>query len=262
MEFTVDGKRVHAGTGGAPFDPARPTVVFLHGAGLDHTIWALAARWFAQDGRSVLAPDLPGHGASEGEPLASIEDMAGWLWRLLDAAGVASARLAGFSMGAAVALEAAAQAPGRVDALALAGSADAMRVHPELLAAAEADDHRAFELVADWCHGRTGHLGGQPAPGLWLMGSALRLLERSGPGVLAADLRACGAYEGALGAAAKLDCPVLLIVGEKDVMTPPKGARALADAMARADMVSFPGCGHLVMAERPNETLDALRRVL
>ena len=41
MDLTVDGKRVRATTGGAPLDPGRPLIVFVHGAGMDRTIWAL-----------------------------------------------------------------------------------------------------------------------------------------------------------------------------------------------------------------------------
>ena len=37
MRLTVDGKETFAGTGGRDFDPALPAVVFLHGAGLDHS---------------------------------------------------------------------------------------------------------------------------------------------------------------------------------------------------------------------------------
>src|SRR5260370_42556011 len=76
VQLVVDGAKIFAGTGGRDFDPALPTVVFLHGAGLDHTVWALLARWFAHRGFDVLAPDLPGHGRSEGEPLESIAAMA------------------------------------------------------------------------------------------------------------------------------------------------------------------------------------------
>ena len=47
MEFPVQGKRVYAATGGKKFDPALPAIVFLHGAGMDHTVWALQTRWFA-----------------------------------------------------------------------------------------------------------------------------------------------------------------------------------------------------------------------
>lgn len=262
MDLDVDGRRVHAGTGGATFDPARPGVVFVHGAGLDHTIWTLPARYFAQQGRGVLAVDLPGHGGSEGPPLSTIDAMAEWLLDLLDAAGVATAKLVGFSMGAAVVLRAAALAPARVEALALAGASTEMRVHPDLLACAKANDHRAFELMTSWCFGRTGHVGGQPAPGLWIMGAAMRVFERLAPGVLFADLTACAAYAGGLDAAKRVTCPTLVIIGEADIMTPPRGARAIADALADAEIASFPGCGHMVMAERPNETLDALRRIV
>ena len=72
MYLVVKGSRTYAATGGRDFDPALPLVVFLHGAGLDHTVWALLARWFAHRGSAVMAPDLPGHGRSGGEPLSSI----------------------------------------------------------------------------------------------------------------------------------------------------------------------------------------------
>ncbi len=65
------GARVaYAYTGGKTFDPAQPCVVFLHGALNDHSVWTLAARWFAHHGHAVLAPDLPGHMRSLGPPLA------------------------------------------------------------------------------------------------------------------------------------------------------------------------------------------------
>src|SRR5262245_65945027 len=105
MQLTVDGRRVYAATGGRPFDPARPVTVFLHGAGCDHTVWQLPARWFAWHGYSVLAVDLPGHGRSEGPPLTSMADLGAWVGRLLDAAGVAPAALDGPSRGAAIARE-------------------------------------------------------------------------------------------------------------------------------------------------------------
>ena len=257
MDLEVAGRRVHAATGGAPFKPGERPVLFLHGAGLDHAIWALAGRFFTQRGHAVLAVDLPGHGRSEGPPLATIGAMAGWVLSVLDAAGVAEARLVGFSMGSAVAYEAARQAPERIRGLALIGAAPAMPVHPELLAAAKADDHRAIELMADWCHGRAGHYGGQPAPGLWVMTATVRILEQAAPGVLYADLAACDAFraEGTVGVRA------VLITGERDIMTPLKSARALAERMPRAELVVIPKAGHLVLSERPNATLDALARI-
>src|SRR5687768_1689609 len=75
MELKVDGRQIYAATGGRPFDPAKPVVIFIHGAGQDHTNWQLPARWFAWNGYAALAPDLPGHGRSDGPPLATIPDM-------------------------------------------------------------------------------------------------------------------------------------------------------------------------------------------
>ena len=69
MKLTVNGRAVFATTGGTDFDPAKPAVIFLHGAGFDRTVWRLQTRWFAHHGRSVLAVDFPGHGWSDGPAL-------------------------------------------------------------------------------------------------------------------------------------------------------------------------------------------------
>lgn len=262
MDLTVDGKRVFAATSGRTPRPELPTVVFIHGAGMDHTVWMLQTRYFAHHGRNVLAVDLPGHGRSEGPPLASIRDMAAWVLRLLDAAGLDKAALVGHSMGALVALEAAAQGPGRVWALALLGAAARMPVHPDLLKAARENRRDAIDLVASWGYGRRAHLGGAQAPGVWMMGGGIRLLERAADGVLATDLAACDAYAGAPEAAARATCPALLVAGAIDRMTPAAGAHALAAKFQDGKVVVVPGAGHLMMVEQPDRTLDALAEAI
>jgi pimeloyl-ACP methyl ester carboxylesterase len=262
MELTVAGARVHAATGGRDFDASLPPIVFLHGAGMDHTVWALPARYFAHRGRAVLAVDLPGHGQSEGKPLASIAAMADWVAALIEASGAGKAALVGHSMGALVALEAAARHPECVGALALLGAAPKMPVHPDLLAAAAANDHAAFDLMTSWSYGPAGQLGGARVPGSWLMGGGERLLERVRPGVLSADLEACNAYGEGMESAAQVTCPALVIIGAEDKMTPARAGAKLAAAIGGASSVVIPNCGHMMFAEKPNETLDALRSVL
>ena len=66
MQLSVNGLQTFVATGGREFDLSQPTIVLLHGAGFDHTTWALHSRWFAHHGYGVLAPDLPGHGRSIG----------------------------------------------------------------------------------------------------------------------------------------------------------------------------------------------------
>ena len=122
--------------GGQSFDPRRPVVLLVHGAGMDHSVWALQSRALAAQGWSVLAVDLPGHGLSAGQAMPSIEALADWLADLIVAAGLKKAVVAGHSMGALAALELAARHPSQVAALALVGAAASMPVHPDLIAAA------------------------------------------------------------------------------------------------------------------------------
>ena len=259
MQLSVNGNEAFAATGGREFDRSQPTVVLLHGAGFDHTAWALHSRWFAHHGYSVLAPDMPGHGRSCGAPLRSIAEMADWTAALLEAAGVARATLVGHSMGSLVALETAARHPAKVSALGLIGTTATMNVGPDLLKAAEANDHAAVDMVSIWGLGFDAELGGSLAPGLWMHGGAQRVLERCRPGVLFADLSACNAYQDALAAAAKITIPTTLVLGERDMMTPSRGGKALAAALPNSRIVVLPGAGHMMMAERPDELLAALQ---
>ncbi len=259
MQISVNGHDVYVATGGRDHEAGRPLAIFLHGAGLDHTVWALQSRWLAFHGWNVLAVDLPGHGASAGQPLRSVRAMAEWVVALLGAVGAASATLIGHSMGALIALETAAVAPGCVESLLLIGAAPSMPVHPDLLAAASANDHAAIDMVNLWGYGYRAGIGASRAPGVWMVGVGERILERAAPGVLHADLAACNAYAGGLAAAATIGVPALIIAGEKDQMTPLKNARALAAAIAGSTLNVIDGAGHMLLAECPNEILQAFK---
>lgn len=259
MKLSVNGTEVFVATGGRDFDKSLPTVVFIHGAGFDHSTWALHTRWFAHHGFGVLAPDMPGHGRSAGPALGSIAAMAEWTAALLDAAGTATAHLIGHSMGSLIALETAARHPDKVSALSLIGTAATMTVGPDLLKAAEANSQDANDMVAIWGLGFNAELGGSLAPGLWIHGGAQAVLKNCEPGVLFRDLSACNAYANALTAAASVKVPTTLILGERDMMTPAKAGKALAAAIPHARTVTMPGAGHMIMAERPDELLAALK---
>ena len=259
MQLVVNGAKTFAATGGRDFDPALPLVLFVHGAALDHTVWALLARWFAHRGFAVLAPDLPGHGRSGGEPLATIGAMADWTAALIETAGARRAALIGHSMGSLVALETAARYPEKITAMGLIGAAAAIPVSRDLLAAAEADDHAAIDMLRIWGYGFRAGIGGSLAPGMWMWGGAERLLERARPGVLFTDLRACNDYRDGLAAAATVAVPATLVLGERDVMTPAKAGMELAAALPNARVITLKGAGHMLMSERPDEVLAAVR---
>jgi pimeloyl-ACP methyl ester carboxylesterase len=256
------GTRAYAYTGGSAFDAALPAVVFIHGAQHDHSVWSVQSRWFARHGHAVLAVDLPGHGRTPGPALTSVEAMADWLLALLDAAGAGPALLAGHSMGSLVALEAAARAPTRVRALALLGTAWPMKVSDALLATAREDEARAIDMVNAWSHASL--LAPSPllpAPGFSMSGVNRRLMQRMSARnpdrLFHTDFNACNAYARGLEAAGAVRCPTLFVLGRFDVMTPPRAAQALVDAIADAQVVQVDS-GHAMMAEQPGAVLDAL----
>ncbi len=257
MQLEIDGRAVFAATGGKDFDPSLPAVVFVHGAGMDHTIWALQTRWFAWHGYGVLAVDIPGHGRSEGPALETIDQIGAWVRQLITVSGASSVSLVGHSMGAFVALAAAADNPD-IAALALIGIGAEMPVHPDLLALARADDPAAWDLVVSWGFGKPAHFGLNRAPGLWMQGGGRSLLARGAPGLLGIDMAACDAWKGATDAASKVTCPTLILVGSRDQMTPPRAAAPLSERLADARTVVIEGAGHLMQVEKPDETLDAL----
>jgi pimeloyl-ACP methyl ester carboxylesterase len=262
MELQVGGASVFAGTGGQPFDPSLPTTVFVHGASFDRTVWKLQSRYFAWHGGSVLALDLPGHGRSEGPLRTSIPAMADWLIEVMDTADVSEAALVGHSMGALVAMDATARYGDRVRKLALLGAAAAIPVNDVLLNSSAANDHLALELLTAWGYGRRAQYGGHRMPGMWMTGGGLRVLERAGPDVLHTDLVATNDYDGGDAAAAAVECPTLLVIGARDVMTPAKRGLALAERIPNAKTVVIPKVGHIMLDEAPDETLDALKDFL
>jgi pimeloyl-ACP methyl ester carboxylesterase len=255
----------YAYTGGKPFDSALPTIVLIHGAQHDHSVWALQSRYLAHHGLNVLAVDLPGHHRSEGPPLTSIHSMAHWLHRLLDTLAIDRALFAGHSMGSLVALEAAALQPARASGLVLFATAVPMRVSNGLLDAAAHREPDAIEMVNQWSHSTLAARPSCPAPGFWLRGMNQRLMERVSAGarepVFSIDFSACHQYDNGLHAAGAIRCPVRLVAGRLDVMTPASRLQALTMALESTGMpvdTRMLDCGHAMLAEQPDACLDAL----
>ena len=256
--------RVYVYTGSKPFDATRPAIVFLHGALHDHGVWTLLARWAAHHGLAVLAPDLPGHGRSEGPALDTIEALAGWVLALLDVAGVGQTALVGHSMGSLIALETAARAPARVHTLVMLATAYPMAVSPELLDTARDDPYRAIDMVNAYSHASIGAKPSFPGPGMWLHGSNRTLMRRVQDGYAAGnlftiDFEVCNRYSGGLEAASRVTCPVRIVLGARDQMTAPRQAAELADAL-HATVTTLPA-GHSLMTEAPDAVLDVVRAV-
>ena len=258
MILEVEGKRAFAYTAAHEPDPKKSSVVFVHGAGLEHSSFALQSRYFGYHGRNVLALDLPGHGRSDGPPVSTIPGMADWVSLVLKHLKIEKASVVGHSMGSLAALEFAARHPAQCERIALIAVGYPMKVTGVFLEAARNDDYAAFDMSTIWGHAAQVPLAANPNPGMWMYGDALARLERLAPGVLYNDLKACNDYGAGAESAARVKCPVLFIAGRRDVMTPPKTMKLLQERIAGARTVEIAPSGHTLMAEAPDATLDAL----
>ena len=91
-----------------------------------------------------------------------------------------------------------------------------------------------------------------------MQGSGRSLLARAANDVLGIDMSACDAWKSSLKAAERVSCPTLIISGDRDMMTPVKASESLAGSIKNAKTIILRRCGHMMMVERPDETLDAL----
>ena len=198
------------------------------------------------DGRvDVWAPDFPGHGARLAEPpLASLGAMVDWLAAGMRQRSLSGAVVAGHSMGGAVALQLALQYPELVGSLALVSTGARLRVAQALLQLVR--EHFA-ELPQ-----RMVALGFSPSAEPEVVRRWVEGPWPATPEAAASDFAACDGFDvrSRLG---EVRVPVVVMVGEDDLMTPPKFSRELAAGIAGARLRVFPACGHLLIWERPAE---------
>ena len=262
MKFLVQQQPAYVYTGGKPFDTSKPSVVFVHGAANDHSVWTYQARYFAHHGWNAMAVDLPGHGKSFGDARKSIAGYADWLINLLDNGAIGRTALVGHSLGSLIALDCATRHGSRVSQLALIGTSAPMPVADTLLDAAHNRPAEAFDMLNIWGHAPQLKWGKNPTPGTSSMMAYKRLLEQSRPGVLATDLAACHAFLPDDKLFAGINVPALVIAGTRDMMTPVKSSQALAARIASCRMTILEDVGHAMMQEAPGKTLDALKGFL
>jgi pimeloyl-ACP methyl ester carboxylesterase len=270
MYFKVNGHSTYCYTGGKGFDPAKPTVIFIHGVLNDHSVWILQTRYLAHHGWNVLAVDLPGHCRSEGDAPGSVEEAAQFIAALVDAAGLRRTALVGHSWGSLIALEAAARLKERVSHLVLVGVAYPMKVSKVLLDASLEAPHKAIHMINVFSRATLAPPPSALGPGTWVWGNSTALNRR----VLASNtkvnvfhrgFKACDTYANGEAAIAAVSCPVLFVLGNEDQMTQAKAAQLLIDKAkegGKSFKVARLPVGHHQMNEAPDETLFAIRDFL
>lgn len=213
------------------------------------TLWGGVADRLVEHAR-LVAWDLPGHGRSAPAEAFTIADVAAAVLALADGLGAETFHYAGDSVGGAVGLQLALDAPHRVSTAtlmctgAVIGTPDGWR-------------DRAATVRAEGISPMV-----DAAPGRWF---APGLLERR-PGVVAMLVDGLGrthpeSYAKTCDALADFDVvrrlpeitiPVLAIAGRDDVPTPPESLQRIASGVSDGELVVLDGVGHLAPAEAPD----------
>jgi len=222
-------------------------MVLVHGAGGLGRLWQNQLLAFP----GAVAPDLPGHPAGPG--LSSVPDLAGWVLQFMAMTVPAPCVLCGHSLGAAVALQAALDAPARLRGLILLGAGARLRVRPEFFELIRSSYPDAVEELLRWWFA--------PAAPPRIVRRARQALRAVAPAVVYDDFWAADHFD-VMARLREILVPTLIICGEEDRMTPVKYARYLQEQIAGSRLVIVPGAGHMVMLERPRETNAAIAEFL
>jgi pimeloyl-ACP methyl ester carboxylesterase len=259
--FEVGGHALHllhAGRSTLPGDPPDALrgkrLLFLHPAGLDGGVWHRQIRHL-EPRHSPLAFDLPSHGRSSGtEALASIGAYAEITLALLDRLAIDRVVLVGSSIGGTIAIETTLRAPTRVEALVLAPASARVEIPAATL--------ETWRLVT---------MGRSPQPfdpfG-FAAGTSVEILREHFGHQIATDPRVrYGDLVAANGAdftprLGEIRCPVLVVSGAVDPVTPPEDGAALAASLPRARHLVLDGAGHYLYAEKPGELSAAIEAFL
>lgn len=222
-------------------------LIFIHGSGGCKESWTYQIRHF----KNGIALNLPGH--PEGQLLPTVDGYVDWLKGVVEEKGYRCPVLIGHSLGGAIVLLYALKYPKGVRGIVTVGSGARLRVHPLFLEGLEKmlEDPRAENPLA------AAYEGMDPALALVLK----RRMAENGPAAALNDLRACDRFD-IMDRLSQIRVPALAIVGDQDIMTPPKYSLYLAEHLPRAKAVIIPGGTHMVMAEKPEEVNRAIEDFL
>ncbi len=231
-----------------------PALLLIHSLGTSLHVWDAQAAALCRSFR-VIRADLRGHGLTTVTPGPyRIAQLAQDMMAVLDALGVATAHVAGLSIGGLVAQSLAHQAPERVTALILCDTAMVIPPPEGWHTRAATVRAQGMASIADAVMARwvtPGFVGTPAASGLRAM------LLRTDPEGYAGAAEAIASADLTADTRA-LRLPTLVIVGDQDLATPVAAAEALAGAIPGARLVVLPGAAHIPTVEVPDAVTDAI----
>jgi len=222
------------------------TLLFIHGSGFTGDVFSQQLVAFP----GSVAPNLPGHGAPGGA--ATVAEFGDFIERFIEKQHLRDVTLCGNSLGGTIALEVALRKNPALRSIVLLGSGARLRVAPSILEGLRADFDRMCTELAQMLYA-------DPTPER--VAYAVAAMHHVGPAQTLADYEACNQFD-VTERLGEVALPVLALTGEADQMTPPKYAEVLAGRVQAGKARIIPRAGHLVMAERPEETNAAIAEFL
>jgi pimeloyl-ACP methyl ester carboxylesterase len=251
--FDIDSAKIACLMGKSDSDMHK-SLIFIHGSGGDHTAWL---NQYAQlrDKYNMAMIDLPGHGRSEGKGERHVKDYSVWITKLLDVLGLNRPILVGHSLGAAIALQFAADHPEKIVGIVCLGSGMKMPVNSFMLEFLRTNPPEMpaeiTELICKFSLAKENRSR--------LSAVLQKSISQSKVDILYGDLSACNELD-LTGDAEKIKVPALIVCGTEDKMTPPDLSRALAEKIKGSSLKMVAGAGHMVMLEQPEEFEKALNK--
>lgn len=232
---------------------SKPPIILVHGAGGCGQNWPHHLRRL-EDWR-VLAPDLPGHGKSDGLGEHSIAKYVNTLIDWMNDIGVHQAIFVGHSMGGAIVQSLALEHPDRVAALAIIGSGPRLEFDETLMSKLSRKESMggAIDKIIEQSYFQTQDKR--------LLQQAKEQLENNRPAVIHGDYVASVAFD-IRERLAEIAVPTLIICGEEDQITPARFSQKLADGIPNAQLTLIPESGHMVMLEKPQAVAEAFTAFL
>jgi pimeloyl-ACP methyl ester carboxylesterase len=214
------------------------TVVLVHGSGGTGGIWAAQLAGIGE--HWVIAPDLPGHGQSEGHARGSVAEYREFVSGFVMTLGLERFVIGGHSLGGAIALDFALTHADLLDGMIVVGSGGRLRVKPEILETLARGEHPVGNL--EYCYAFNTPQN--------VLDKAAREMMDVPARVYLADFRACDRFD-VLDRLGGIRVPTLVICGKDDRMTPVKYSEYLSAHIPNAKLALVPDAGHMVMVEQP-----------
>lgn len=228
-------------------------MILIHGAGGSFLSWHPNIRRL--EGETVYTLDLPGHGESQGAGRGSVREYASDVLQFMEENRIRKPVLAGHSMGSAIALTIALDAPEKLSGLALLGAGAKLRVSPLILEKARnpATFADAAALINDYSF--------SPEVPKDLLRLSNQNMLKTDPQTLLGDFLACDSFD-VMDRVDSIQLPALILCGALDVMTPPKYSILLAEKIKNSRFHLIENAGHMIALEQPQAVAGLLKDFL